>query len=34
MSWEKVKCNLAIDLDEATTVISDSDDECVNPIKW
>ena len=31
---EKVKRNLAIDLDEATIVILDTDDECVNPIKW
>ena len=29
---EKVKCNLAIDLNEAI-VILDSDDECGNPIK-
>ena len=32
--FEKVEHNLAIDLDEATIVILDSDDECVNPIKW
>ena len=27
-----MKRNLAIDLDEATIVILDTDDECVNPI--